>query len=461
MEGPATMIFADSARLLKGYLEQCGVSLQAKLMFMRVIVSFIFHRGRMSCAAAGGSIASAPVHRGSIARFLSQVRWRKFNFNDPLRKALIAKESKRGTFVLAIDGTQKTQAGYRAQNTYTTSATNRKRKNKKNKRYNQPKIIPKNIHSFTFGLLITPSGMRIPCQIPHYTPEYAEENNLPQLTTAECAAEIIRSLPLPEGAEVIVVGDTAYDSAVVQQACEEKGYIWIFPANSERVYEGPKGDRPKLRSRLKDWQHLSHPRIRLHSCKGKYVSYRRLSKYRMGPKIKPRDYYAYPEKANVRNVGSVQLVFSTMKPDLVNATPDDVKILMTNAVDLSAREVIELYALRWQIELFFKELKSILGFDQYSFKDFRAVETWVELAITTTLFLEDLRITRMNDRRLSKEARQWWARQRIYGLCHAYRQECQEKEVKFINERIKTSGGIKKLKRLIATAIPAEYRQAV
>ncbi len=75
---------------------------------------------------------------------------------------------------------------------------------------------------------------------------------------------------------------------------------------------------------------------------------------------------------------------------------------MTNAVNLSVREVIELYSLRWQIELFFKELKSTLGLAQYSFKDFRAVETWVELAITTVLYLEDLRITRMNDRRLSQ-----------------------------------------------------------
>ena len=32
-----------------------------------------------------------------------------------------------------------------------------------------------------------------------------------------------------------------------------------------------------------------------------------------------------------------------MKPDLKNATPDDVKILMTNAVDMSLIEVVELY----------------------------------------------------------------------------------------------------------------------
>jgi hypothetical protein len=219
---------------------------------------------------------------------------------------------------------------------------------------------------------------------------------------------MIRSLNLPKDAEVIVLGDTAYESEVVRKACQEKGYTWVFPANAERVYEGTKGNRPQLRSRLKAWTSLSLQRIRLQASTGKYASYRRLSKYRIGPKMKHREYYAHKEKAEVRNVGSVLLVFSTMKPNLKRATAKEVKILMTNAVDLSVLEVIELYSLRWQIELFFKELKSTLGFDQYSFKDFRAVETWTELAITTVMFLEDLRITRMNDRRIDQERRRWW-----------------------------------------------------
>ncbi len=66
----------------------------------------------------------------------------------------------------------------------------------------------------------------------------------------------------------------------------------------------------------------------------------------------------------------------------MTSNPDD------ECVHLSVQEVIELYSLRWQIELFFKEMKSTLGFDQYSFKDIRAVETWMELAITTVLFLK-------------------------------------------------------------------------
>jgi hypothetical protein len=94
------------------------------------------------------------------------------------------------------------------------------------------------------GLLLTPSGLRIPFQIPHYTTEYCEQQQLVHRTTAEAAAEMIRQLPLPPEAQVTVLGDTAYDAQVVQQACGERGYIWIVPANPERVYAGAAGRRP-------------------------------------------------------------------------------------------------------------------------------------------------------------------------------------------------------------------------
>jgi glucan phosphorylase len=53
---------------------------------------------------------------------------------------------------------------------------------------------------------------------------------------------------------------------------------------------------------------------------------------------------------------------------------------------LSAAQIVELYDLRWQIELFFKELKSTLGFDQYRFQKFEKVERWIDLCLITVLF---------------------------------------------------------------------------
>ena len=67
------------------------------------------------------------------------------------------------------------------------------------------------------------------------------------------------------------MGRIRIDAKTVRGACDERGYIWIFPSNPERVYEGEKGNRPKLRSRLKDWAGLSLKTIRLRASTGKYA----------------------------------------------------------------------------------------------------------------------------------------------------------------------------------------------
>ena len=452
------IIVSDSAVSLKRFLAHSPLGDTAQAMVMKTVLAFMLHRGRMSCSKAAGSVASEAVHRGQLTRFLARPRWQKQDFNAPLRKRLLMLESRRGEFVFIIDATLVSQAGQKTQNTYSTG--NRKRRPRKGRRYGKKKIARKKCHNFTFGLLITPSGYRIPFQIPHYTKEYCEQHGIEHRTTAQAAADMIRSLPLPSTAKVVVLGDTAYDAKVVRAACDERGYTWIVPVNVNRVYEGPRGNRPKLRSRLKDWTSLSLRKIRLQASTGKYAVYRRLSRYRVGPKQKSRVYHAHSEKCDVHSVGRVRLVFSTTKPNLQKATCDDVKILMTNATDRSLRDIIELYSLRWQIELFFKELKSTLGFAQYSFQKFAAVRAWVEIAITTVLFLEHLCAQRMADRRLCSERRDWWKTQRLHGLCEAYHQECQTKELKFLSKRLKTPAGIQKLKRLLTAATPVEYRAA-
>ena len=452
------MMITDSVRELKRFLGWTSLNESAHAMVMRMILAFVLHRGRMSCSKAGGAIRTDPVHRGQITRFLARPRWQKDDFNAPLRRALLNLETTKGKFIDIIDATLCGQSGKKTQNTYHTG--NRKRRRKKGRRHGKNKHARKRCHSFTFGLLITPSGYRIPFQIPHYTKEYCQQKNLTHRTTAESAAELIRSLPLPEEAEVIVLEDTAYDAKVVREACDDRNDPWIFPANSERVYDGPKGDRPRVRSRLKDWTSLSLKTIRRRASTGKYAEYRRLSRWRIGSKMKPRVYHAHQEIRDVRSVGRVQLVFSTRKPNLEKATPDDVKILMTNATGMSVTEVIELYSLRWQIELFFKELKSTLGFDQYRFERFEAVEGWVKVAITTVLYLEWHRAKQLTRRGITPEVKRWWTRQRLHGLCEAICQQAERSELKFLSDRLKTSGGIAKLKRLLQYGSPSECRIA-
>jgi hypothetical protein len=442
----------------KRFFTQAPLPDATKRLASSVVVAFLLHIGRMSCLQAAGAVRCDARHRAQISRYLKRPRWQGKDINTLLRQSLLEAEVGGGLFIFAIDATLCSHSGEKTENTYSTG--NRQRRSRKGIRYGKYKHAQKSCHSFTMGLLITPSGVRIPFSMPYHTREYCKEKGWTHRTTAEAAADLIRELPLPEGAEVMVLGDTAYDAEVVREACTERDYRWIFPCNPERVLSGPKGKRPKVRSLLKDWSKWSRQTIRLAPAQGKYAVYRRLSPHRIGPKAKVRTYYVHEERRRVHSVGETRLVFSTTKKDLKAATPDDVKILMTNDFRRSVRDVIELYAIRWQIELFFKELKSTLGFHQYQFQRFEAVEGWSELALTAFLYLEWYRVGQLARRGLSEEDKRWWRHQRAYGLCQAVRLASQQAELKYLADRLKTRGGIARLRRLLARSLPKEYRMA-
>ena len=452
------VIVADSVPGLKRWLAPLGLKDTAKLLVIRMVVASLLHAGRMSCLRAGGALRCEPRHRAQIGRFLARPRWRELDINSILRQDLLGREANDGLFVSLVDATLVSQAGQEAEDTYSTG--DRKRRPREGRRYGKNKHAVKDCHSFTMGLLITPSGIRIPFCKPYHTREYCEAKGLAHRTTAEAAADLIRELPLPEGARVAVPGDTAYDSEDVHEACRDRGYSWVVPCNPERVLAGPRGKRPKVRSLLEDRTRWSRQAIRLAPGQGPYAVYRRLSPHRIGPKARPRTYYVHQERRGVHSVGEVRLVLSTMNKGLKAAAPDDVKILMTNDLRLPARDVIGPDSLRWQIELMFKELESTLGFHQYRLRAVAAVEGWAELAVTAFLDPEWYRVQQLARRDPSDERGRWWECQRTYGLCQAVRLASEEGELKYIADRLETPGGIRALKRIIRNSFPKEYRAA-
>ena len=453
------VMVADLVPQLKRWTSGVPLSDCGRLLVLRVVVAFLMHAGRMSCLQAAGAVRCEARHRAQISRFLARPRWKKLNINSILRQKLLERQVRDGRFIFIIDATLVSQAGKKTENTYSTG--NHQRRPRKRRRYGKQKHNRRSCHSFTMGLLITPSGIRIPFSKPYHTRDHCKKNGLSHRTTAEAAAELVRELPLPEGASVVVLGDTAYDADVVRDACQSRCFSWIFPCNPERVLAGPKGQRPKVRSLMKDWSKWSRQTVRLAPGQGEYVVYRRLSPHRIGPKAKPRTYYVHEERRRVQSVGEIRLVFSTKKQNLKTATPDDIKILMTNDSQLSIRDVVELYSVRWQIELFFKELKSTLGFHQYQFQKFEPVEGWVEMVLMSFLYLEWYRMQQLSRRDLSSDAKRWWQHQRTYGICQAIRMKSEQNEMNYIAECLETPGGIRKLKRLIRNSFPYEYRPAV
>jgi hypothetical protein len=443
---------------LKRFLTPLGLKKHTQTMVIRLAAAFVLHVARMSAVQAAGAIRSEPCHRAQVCRCLGRKFWLKCRPLDTLRASLLACEAEKGRFVFLLDQTLHSQQGQKAENTYSTG--NHKRRPRKGRRYSKYKYASKSCHCFVMGLLITPSGYRIPFFKPFYTANYCQQKGRPFRKQTELAADLICELPVPEGTEVVVLGDTAFDAQTIRKACADRNFSWITPVNTERVLAGPK-PRPKVSSLVSRFKPSQFQTIRFFPGQGELAVYRRVSRYRIGPKVKPRTYYVHQERREVQSVGLVQLVFSTRKSARETGQMAVEKILMTADLRLTTRMIVELYTLRWQIELFFKEMKSTLGMVHYRFRQFERVERWVEMALATFLYLEWYRARQLARRGRSKKEREWWQWQRTHGLCQAIRQQAARADLQYLAERLKTPGGIQRLRRELQAACPAEYRSPI
>lgn len=453
------MMMQDALPGIKRFLAKVALSHHVQGFLIRLVAAFIVHVGRMSATQAAGAIRTQARHRASVIRFLAKLGWSDdWSVLAQLAEMVLQAEQRRGgTWVFIVDQTYCGQQGERTENTF--SRANYRPRPKKGKR-RQKKYAKRSCHGFVMGLLLTPSGLRIPCCRSYYTEAYCKQKQKAYRTQTEWAAELIRAVVVPAGAEVVVLGDTAFDAETIRSACCKRSFLWIVPINPERVLAGVKGARPKVSSLVEKLSAKQFASVRLAPNQGPYVAMRRVARCRLGPKMKTRTFYVHRERRAVHNVGDVQLVFSTkLKPEAGKPVAVQ-KILMTNDRKRSAAAIVELYALRWQIELFFKELKSTLGFHQYRFRAFDKVEAWVAACLLTFLYLEWYRSRQLKRRHLTAKEKEWWQWQRTYGLCQAVRQEADEVELVRLAEWTRTPGGLKKLKKQLRAAIPAEYRKA-
>jgi hypothetical protein len=454
------MIMDDALPGIKSFFKSTTLKPNAVGMLVRLVAAFACHIGRMSAVQAAGSIRSQARHRAALVRFLAQLKWsRDWKVLTEVAGLLLQAESARqGTWVFIVDQTYCGQQGQKAENTF--SRANYRPRAKKGQR-RQKKHAKRSCHCFVMGLLLTPSGLRIPCCRGYHTETYCAAKKQTYRKQTELAADLIRNLVVPERAEVVVLGDTAFDADTIRTACAERHWKWIVPLNPERVLAGPKGQRPKVWSLAKELRAQQFTPVRLTPGQGAFVAQRRVARCRLGPKVKTRTFYVHRERRVVHSLGEVQLVFSTKVKPNEGVAVEVQKILVSNDLKRSAAALVELYSLRWQIELFFKELKSTLGLHQYRFRCFRKVEAWVQACLVAFLYSEWYRARQLRRRDLSAEERRWWQWQRCYGLCMAVRQAAEDHDLTQLFRWSATRTGRKKLRQSLRAALPAEAKKAL
>jgi Transposase DDE domain len=451
------MIFTDALPGIKTFLRPARLTAATAALVVRLIAAFCHHPGRMSADAAAKAVRSQARHRAQLARFLARCHWSKnwCLLQDVAGLLLQAEARREGRWLFILDQTYCGQQGVRTENTF-SRANYRPRSKKSNRK--QKKHARRSCHGFVLGLLLTPSGLRIPCCRGYYTHAYCHAKALPYAKQTELAAELIRQLVVPVGAEVVVLGDTAFEAQVIRAACGERGWVWIVPINPERVLAGDK-PRPKVRSLTVGWTAEDFQAVRLTPGADAYAAQRRAARCRVGPKAKARTFWVHPERRAVHNVGDVVLVFSTKEQPQGGQAVRVQKILMSNGLGLTAAEVVTLYDLRWQIELFFKELKSTLGFAQYRFRRFAQVENWAQVCLVTFCYLEWQRARQLGRRDLPPEEKERWRWQRSHGVVLRVTQAAEEHDLAQLERWASTRTGLRKLRRALSQALPLKHRK--
>jgi hypothetical protein len=438
------MIFATSLPRFKAFLGDCCHKASDVACCGLFLACFILPAGRRSVAAAARSVLGDVRNAGWLLFWLgSSAAPAALLAAAQFQLQTAARPHGQGLHVLAIDSTQHGQQGQHAENTF--SRGNSKRRPRKSER-KQKAVQRRSCHCFVFALLLTPCGVRIPYWLPFYTKEHCALFGLKHLSQASLAAQLIDTIAVPTGSRVVVVGDTAFEAKQVRQACGRRGWSWVVPLNPERRLAGQK-PRPKVRSLYRQLNAADFRQVSFRLDQGELAPLARVSPKRSKSSKQQRTYWVHQRTAAVHNVGTVALLFSTkINPGMPGGLKVQ-KVLISNAVAATTEELLGWYSLRWQIELFFKEMKSELGMCQYKLGPFHRVEGWVNLSVLAYCYLEWYRWQK--EQQASGKDRPFWQTVRTHDLKDKVRQQVQRADLEELLRHAFTDEGRERLRALL------------
>jgi len=246
---------------------------------------------------------------------------------------------------------------------------------------------------------------------------------------------------------VVVVADTAFEAKQVRRSCDRRGWQWVVPLNPERRLAGKQGQRPKVRSLYEQLNAQDFCRVSFRLDQGERAALARVSPQRSQSGKPQRTYWVHHRTATIHNVGEVALLFSTKNDPTASGGVKVQKVLISNAVSATTEQLLAWFALRWQIELFFKEMKSELGMCQYKLGLFARVVAWVNLSVVSFCYLEWYRWDKQKEAK-GKE-KEFWQRLRTAGLKEKIRQQVQRGELEALLGLAGADDGHQRLRALL------------
>jgi hypothetical protein len=279
---------------------------------------------------------------------------------------LTALEGTPWTIALLIDSTLQGRAGLHTENSTTFN-------------HGHGYVIG---HQWT-NIVLLLNGVAIPLPpIPFYSKNYCKAQDIVYATEHDRLVEYLRALHLEDylgvyrPQDVVVLMDSGYDVKKIQKIILAQGWHFLGALKSNRGVKSPTqyANTPKS----KDWTGMTeffrrHRRIPWQTLS---VPTKRPTKPRMEFRIRQTTGY-------LKGVGLVQLVCSEFKQRRYGRR----KHLACSDLRATSTQIIRGYRLRWCIEIFHKQVKQHLGFDDVAPKHFHSVETHVSFVYCAYILL--------------------------------------------------------------------------
>jgi len=363
----------------KKYLSNLGNSKSELLPLY--MAGFLLGVGKRTYTTLGSTVFLEQRHKTAVSKFF---RRKTFNsgkiIGDALRKTILEELKLSGMkqeWILLIDGTCTRRGGF-------TKIGNAIKYREKN---NSGRGRSTKAHTFVMGVLFSPHGKRYPVRFSFYTKEYCKNKNIPYKTQNDIAIEIIELFRriLPSAAKLVVIADSYFDSKKIFGYIDRSNTIFITSADRDRTSKHRYGTE-KLHERTKNMKRL---RTFVLTKGGEPYTQEqcRFSHPEMRGKIKQK-YRITGEALNVSGVGKCRVVYSWKKKSDRRKSGESLRVILCSDPSWPDEKVTEFYAMRWQIEIFFRELKSDMGLSDFCGQDFESFERYIDICLLSFLFLE-------------------------------------------------------------------------
>jgi hypothetical protein len=449
------MIIGPLAPAVKRFCRTClasadGLGVWAGLALPILLQGLLLASKRRSLEVLGDATLLHWLCAGSVCRWLARLRFPIDRWHQHACRRLLALAARHrpdGTWFALFDGTDTKRGGLAK-----IHNTRRYGKKPKRKKGGRPST---QTHTFVLGLLLLPCGLRLP--LPRkswYTKAYAKAQGLAYRRQVELVEELLRWLQplLPSQTPLVVLADSYLGASRLLQLCRQQGWTLITKLSKERTFADAPGQRVVAYG-----QSLAEGEFRrCRLCRGREAT----AAYRRQPPRKARaheirvyDYYS--EHRQVSRAGEVQVVYSWKTPAYTpqpNFNRRSFAVLMTNNLRLTARQVVEYYELRWQIEVFFRELKGQLGLQDYQGTQFGSYERYVTLALLGYLTLEYQRLRGLKGEVAGQAPAGGWPTARTAVLLAQVRREAVGCDVRWVARRLASPSGRRQLRKALQRA---------